>query len=271
MSTEPIDPKTSARAFYAAQLRRLRTEAKLTQPDLGGHPAVMVSGKLIGHVENCYRPPTRRLSQGLDRAFGLTDFFEGMYAAIKRESGPTSDFWEYAEYERIACSIKVYQNFLVNGLLQTEEYARELLSAGQRPEQANELVTTRMERQEILRRDDPPWVVVLLDESVIHRVVGDDGILKGQLQRLLEVMREPNVTLRVVPAGARIYPLSAFNVLAFHDALTVGYVDGVGKRGQLIEDRRQVRDTEVLFDRIGALALPTPDSEKLIRDALEDL
>lgn len=92
MSTEPIDPKTSARAFYAAQLRRLRTEAKLTQSELGGHPAVMVSGKLIGHVENCYRPPTRRLSQGLDRAFGLTDFFEGMYAAIKRESGPTSDF-----------------------------------------------------------------------------------------------------------------------------------------------------------------------------------
>lgn len=145
------------------------------------------------------------------------------------------------------------------------------MSAGQRPEQADELVTTRMERQEILNRDDPPWLVVLLDESVIHRVVGDDRILRGQLQRLLEAVREPNVTLRIVPFGARIYPLSAFNILAFHDAPTIGYVDGVGKRGQLIEDRRQVRDTEVLFDRIGALALPAPDPEKLIQKALEDL
>ncbi len=118
MSTEPIDPKSSARAFYAAQLKRLRTEAKLTQPELGSHPAVMVSGKLTGHVENCYRPPTRRLSQGLDRAFGLTDFFEGLYAAIKRESGPTSSFWDYEEYEGLASSIKCYENFVVTGLLQ---------------------------------------------------------------------------------------------------------------------------------------------------------
>lgn len=271
MSTEPIDPKSSARAFYAAQLKRLRTEAKLTQPELGGHPAVMVSGKLIGHVENCYRPPTRRLSQGLDRAFALTDFFEGMYAAIKRESGPTHDFWEYAEYEGLACSIKFYQSFLVNGLLQTEEYARELLSVGQRPDQVDRLVSTRMDRQEILHREEPPWLVVLLDESVIHRVVGNCGVQQRQLERLSEAAQEPTITVRIVPDGARIYPSGAFTLLAFDDAPSVCYAEGVGKRGQLIEDSRQVREIEVLFDQISGVALPVQDSEKLIQKALEDL
>jgi hypothetical protein len=104
----------------------------MTQADAGGHPDVMVSGKLIGAVENCYRPPTLRLSKGLDKAFGLVQFYEGIYASIKRESGIPSDFWEYTEQETLASFIKIYENFLITGLLQTKEYAREIVRAGLR-------------------------------------------------------------------------------------------------------------------------------------------
>ncbi|GAA4621414.1 helix-turn-helix transcriptional regulator [Actinoallomurus vinaceus] len=271
MSNEPIDPKSSARAFYAVQLKRLRTERKLTQAELGGHPAVMVSDKLIGHVENCYRPPTLRLSKGLDRAFDIREFFEGLYAAIKRESGIPSQFWDYAEQEALACGIKSYQNFLIQGLLQTEEYAREVLRVGQRPDRLDELVAARLNRQEILRGDVPPWLTVLLDESVIRRVVGDSGVMQRQLQHLLRLMQEPNITIRVVPAGAPVYLSGAFNLLSFHEGPGIAYVEGVGGHGQIIEPGRQVSDLEVLFDQAGAQALPVGDSAKLIQAVLEDL
>lgn len=271
MSSDPIDPKSSARAFYAVQLRRVRTEAGMTQPDVGGHPAVMVSGKLIGAVENLYRAPTRRLSTGLDQAFGLEEFFQGMYAAIKRESGVPADFWEYAEYEGLASSIKVYENFLVTGLLQTEEYAREVLRTRQREDRLGELVAARMERQEILRRDDPPWVVVLLDESVIRRVVGGPEVMRAQLERLLAAMREPNITIRIVPFGAPVYPATPFAVLGFPTRPDVGYVAGTNGLGQVIEPGDQVGGLGVEFDRVGSVALPVADSEKLIRTVLEDI
>jgi hypothetical protein len=206
MSSEPIDPLSSARAFYAVQLRRLRTEAKMTQSDAGGHPAVMVSGKLIGAVENCYRPPTLRLYQGLDKAFGLVQFFEGMYANIKRESGPTDEFWEYAEYEGLAISIKTYQNFLVPGLLQTEHYARGVLRTGQKEHNLDQLVALRLDRQDVLQRDDPPWLLALLDESVIRRIVSGADVMRGQLEHLLSAMDEPNIQPLVDVAVDRVEP-----------------------------------------------------------------
>jgi hypothetical protein len=130
MSSEPIDPTSSARAFYAVQLRRIRVAAKMTQADVGAHPAVMVSGKLIEAVENLRRAPTRRLSIGLDTALDLERFFLGLYAAIKRESGIPSEFLEYTEYEETASSIKDYENFLILGLLQTEEYDAPIYPSG---------------------------------------------------------------------------------------------------------------------------------------------
>src|SRR5512140_1048893 len=142
MSTAPIDPLSAARAFYAVQLRRLRTDAKLTQPELGQHPAVMVSGKLIGAVENLYRPPTLRLSRGLDVALGQDAFFEGIHAAIKRESGLPTGFFEYLELEALATMIETYENYVIDGLLQTEAYARAVMRAGQRDERLEELVAT---------------------------------------------------------------------------------------------------------------------------------
>jgi uncharacterized protein DUF5753 len=164
-----------------------------------------------------------------------------------------------------------YQNFLVAGLLQTEEYAREILRAGNRADQLDELVAIRMERQDILRRDDPPWLIVLLDESVVRRVVGNRDVMRRQLEHLLAVMNQPNVTLRIVPTAGGIYPVGAFNLLTFREETTVAYVEGVHGHGQLIDRGRQVCDLEVLFDQIGAVALPVAQSEKLIKVALEHL
>ncbi|RAY12194.1 hypothetical protein DPM19_26080 [Actinomadura craniellae] len=271
MSTPPIDPKSSARAFYAVQLRRVRTTAKMTQPQVGGLPEVMVSGKLIGHVENCYRLPSLRLSKGLDRAFGYEEFFESMYTAVMRESGLPAGFWEYIELEALANMIRMYDNFLVNGLLQTPDYAREVLRAGQKDDKLEELIKTRLARQEILRREDPPWLVALLDESVVRRTVGDRAVMKEQLEHLLRLAQEPNITIHIVPDGAPVYPEGAFHILGFRNEPDVGYVESAGGWGRVIERSEEVSEFGVLYEMIRSVALPAAGSERFIRTVLEGL
>jgi hypothetical protein len=103
-----LDPKKSARAFYARSLARERTRASLTQAALGGHPDVMVSGKLVGHIENGRRPPTLRISRGFDKALGLEDHFESLYELMVREEGEPPAIYEYYDLEDHASSIKAY-------------------------------------------------------------------------------------------------------------------------------------------------------------------
>jgi hypothetical protein len=84
-------------------------------------------------------------------------------------------FRDLVETERTAVSIQTYESYLVPGLLQTEEYARHAVSATRPMLSEDEIaraVTLRMTRQEILRRDEPPRLWAIIDESVLRREVG---------------------------------------------------------------------------------------------------
>jgi Domain of unknown function (DUF5753) len=270
--SENIDPKRSAQELYASALARERTRAKMTQAMLGQHPGVFVSPQQIGHLERCRRPPTLRLSKGFDTAFGLEEFFAGLYAAYVREEGTPPAFWEYAELESQASLIRMYANFLIVGLFQAEETTRTILRSGQKPEVLDQRVATRMERQEILHREDPPVVLVRLDEYALRRKVGDPETRRQQLQHLLNLMQRPNIDLVIVPDGAPIYPSTSFTILSFPDGHPdIGYVDSVDGRGSIIEPGPQLTELAVTFERIGSNSLPIADSEKMIRALLEDI
>ncbi|WP_119727789.1 helix-turn-helix domain-containing protein [Thermomonospora amylolytica] len=266
-----LDPKKSARAFYARSLARERARAGLTQAALGAHPAVMVSGKLVGHIENCRRPPTLRISRAFDRALNLEEHFEGLYALMVREEGEPPAIYEYYDLEDQASSIKAYDSLWINGLLQTEETAREILRAGQGEDRLEELVAARMERQAILRRETPPWLMVAMDEFVLRRIVGSRDVTRRQLEHLLTVMEESDVSIVIVPRDAPIHPSGSFTLLELPDGLNVGYVEGAAGQGRLLGPGQPVRNLGLLLDRIASTALPVTDSEKLIRSALEDL
>lgn len=98
--------------------------------------------------------------------------------------------------ERKAVRIHGWQPFVVPGLLQTEEYARELIRVSRPQDSAaavEELVAARMERQAILTGDDPPMLWYVLDEGILHRVVGSVEVMDVQLDRLatLRSLRQP--------------------------------------------------------------------------------
>jgi hypothetical protein len=97
-----------------------------------------------------------------------------LYALIQRNAYPAW-FSPVVPLERKAVRIHGWEPFVVPGLLQTEEYARELIRVSRPQDSAatvEELVTARMERQAILARDDPPMLWYVLDEGILHRMVG---------------------------------------------------------------------------------------------------
>jgi transcriptional regulator with XRE-family HTH domain len=118
----------------------------------------------------------------------------------------------YADYiglEAGAQSISDYGLALVPGLLQTPDYAREVLRASAlmlTPQVVETRLQARMARQQLLSASGGPSFVAVLDESVLHRVVGSAAIMFGQLKRMIEMAQWPNVTIRIVPYEAGIVP-----------------------------------------------------------------
>ena len=101
-------------------------------------------------------------------------------------------------------ALRWYEHALVPGLLQTEKYARAVLSTRPKSteDEIDELLAARMTRREILSRDDPPLLYVLLNEEVLHRPVVSDDVMRAQSLHLAEMSRRPNITVQVVPYTA---------------------------------------------------------------------
>jgi transcriptional regulator with XRE-family HTH domain len=260
-----VDPTASAAALYAHKLRWHRDAKGWTQDSLADR--VGCTGDLISKLETAKRSATLEMSRRFDRLFGLEEYFEDLQPLAARELA-LGWFRPFLEAEAAADSLHVFEPMLVTGLLQNEEYARVVLSAGNHPDKVEQLVATRMQRQEVLRRDDPPWLVVLLAEYAIRRMVGGPQVMRPQLQHLLDAMHEPNITVQIVPETAPVYLSGAFTLVGFADGSEVAYAE---TSGDLTKDPYQVRRRKVRFDAIRVEALPVSDSGKLMRLSLEEM
>jgi Domain of unknown function (DUF5753) len=106
--------------------------------------------------------------------------------------------------ERGTATILQYSVQLVPGLLQTEAYAREVLSAIPPGLDIERRVEFRMRRQKLLTDEQAPRLWVVLDEAVLRRPVGGEEVMDEQLQRLIDAAALPNVTLQVLPFTADV-------------------------------------------------------------------
>ncbi len=132
----------------------------------------------------------------------------------------TLPYSDYVGLEAVAASISDYGLAIVPGLLQTAEYARAILSAAVpawEPRIVEERVRARLARQQLLFAEAGPSFEAVLDESVLHRVVGGPAVMLTQLRRLLEMSELPAVTIRVVPYDAGAVPagVNKFVILQF--------------------------------------------------------
>lgn len=152
-------------------------------------------------------------------------------AARKREApSRVADFAQsYVTYERAATEVCYYDGYLVPALLQTERYARAVLTTS-RSQHIEERIAERIRRRDVLAREDPPTIRVLLGEAVLHQQVAGEDALLEQLRHLLTVGELSNVSIRIVPftAGAHWMLGVGFTFLRLHaPELTRVYIEGL--------------------------------------------
>lgn len=179
----------------------------------------------------------------------------------------------YIGLEGGAASIRNFEPVVVPGLLQTEEYARAMFKGGPAElerEDVERRVEVRLARQQILTRDDRPRLWAVIDEAVIHRLVGGPAVMRAQLKHLIDTTEQGKTTIQVVPyrAGAHAGTTGPFVILDFHEPTDpeVVYVETLA--GDIyLEERADVNRYTLAFDRLLAAALHPNDSVRLIEQA----
>ncbi|MFI9766986.1 helix-turn-helix domain-containing protein [Streptomyces sp. NPDC052415] len=262
-----LDPSASPLDYYGCELRRAREAAGLTLAQLGS--IVFCTGSLIGQIETALKVPQREFSERVDAALGTGGTFSRLVGLVLRSQLP-SWFQPFAELESRATSVATFQTQVVYGLLQTPAYARAVLQAGW-ADGLDEQVAARLERQRVLRREDPPWIWVVLDEVVLHRPFGSDGVMREQLTHLLDLQERRQVRVQVLPLGIGNHPATAgsFTVLRFDSDPAISYSENYDK-GYMTANPDVVRDCSHRYDHLQAAALSIEDSAALIARVREE-
>jgi transcriptional regulator with XRE-family HTH domain len=179
----------------------------------------------------------------------------------------------YIGLEQHASSISSYTMQYLPALLQTEDYARAIITA-LAPQIEREILKERIEarlrRQQVLSGPGKPRYAVLLDEAVLHRPVGGRAVMHEQLNKVLTMIRAHQVELRILPfeRGASVAQDSNFVLLQFNEPgpVPVVYVEGLATY-RLLEDKRKVDRYSDEIERLKQSALDVGQSVARIEQA----
>ncbi|MFV2179275.1 helix-turn-helix domain-containing protein [Actinomadura sp. LOL_016] len=181
----------------------------------------------------------------------------------------------YLSLEDEASQIREWQPQVVPGLLQTPDYAREVVMAFTADASDGERrVAARMTRRSILSRSNAPDLHVVLDEAILCRQIGGPQTMRGQLDSLLVDARRPNVTLQVLPFGAGRHPglNGDFVVLTFEVGLDpdIAYLETPG--GDIyLESEEDVARRRVAFDELSEVAMSPDESQTRLEHAAREI
>lgn len=260
----------SGLALFAAELQAARAKAGMSQEDLAAR--LSYSPSQVAMVEGMRRAPVLQFAQKCDEVFDAPGTFVRLQMHARATPLP-SWFRPYAEIEATATQLRSWQPMVMDGLLQTEDYARAILAVqpNTTEDELEEMVAARMARQVILDRAQPPLLWVLLDEAVMIRQVGSAKIMHEQLLHLTDMSHRPNITIQVVPlsAGAHSGLLGAFAVAEAAGVARAAYLE-TPTQGFIVETPATVDEIMLTFDTLRSEALPHGASSDLIAKRVED-
>ncbi|GAA4002539.1 MULTISPECIES: helix-turn-helix domain-containing protein [Streptomyces] len=129
---------------------------------------------------------------------------KGWWSAYKKRR--SLDALNTAELEANCTALRMHQPMFIPGLFQTDDYAQAIFdSPGLGFEDSEGALEFRMERQQVITRQDPPSVHAVIHESALHMRFGGAKVLREQLLHLIELARLPNVTIQIYPFSAQPY------------------------------------------------------------------
>jgi transcriptional regulator with XRE-family HTH domain len=200
-----------ARTALGKRLRELRQQAGLTGKQLA--ESLPWPPSKVSKLENGRQTPTDADINDWTRATGTEGEAEGLLASLHTlevqhaewrrqfKTGLSAHQNEIAELDARTKLFRVFEATVIPGLLQTAEYARARFAQGiamfKAPNDINEAVRARAQRQEILYRPDKRFHFVLTEAAIRFRLASPDVTL-GQLDRLVSLSSLSNVRLGII-------------------------------------------------------------------------
>jgi transcriptional regulator with XRE-family HTH domain len=283
------------RRRLGAELRTLRDRTGLTIEDVAKELECSISK--ISRLETGQGIPKSRDVRDLLDRYGVTDQAHRDRLMRWVRDGQRQGWWHdysdvlapdpedplvpdnlsrFVALEQDASEVRSFETTVVPGLLQTEDYARAVLSTTSTAdrEATDRLVELRMRRQDRLYADEDPLTVhMVLDEALLRRPIGGEQVMRAQLKRLLADAQRPNITIQVLPLsiGAHRAMDGSFVVLAFPDSDDNDLVYVEGHLGDLyLEKEHDVEVYEQIFDALVDLCLSAEQSVTFVGKFLLD-
>lgn len=282
-------PKSVYRRQLSAQLKELHDQSGKTLAEVG--QVIEVNQGSLSRIMNGDRGTSPVLVKAMLDCYGVTDpaVREDILDLVRADQAQKQKWWRkysavinttqyggYLELEQSATTLRSYEPLLIPGLLQTADYAHQVITAMRvdlDAKQVEALVDVRMKRQALLAGDDAPKLWAVIDEAALRRISGAPDVLKGQVEHLLDLEPRTNITLQLLPFDAGFHPglYGSFMLMGFPEPNPdVVWVENLTNSVYFEGSEDVGRYTEV-FDHLRATALGPPETRSRIKEMIKEL
>lgn len=264
-------PSATMRMF-GSQLKMWRTRAGVSREQLGEESGY--SPDMVCAVEQGNRMPPVSVIRAAEDLCGAGPFLRDAADKIVVNKFPDW-FEEYVQYEADAVCLGLYENHVVPGLFQTEEYARAVF-LNEYPrldeDEVEQRLAARMARQALLSRTPLPMISAVIEEVTLHRWIGGREVMRGQIARLVEIAEMRHVEVQVMPTRCESHTGLAgpMYLVETADQLRLAYSEAQ-EGSVLISDPKVVGMVNQRYAMLRSQALTPEDSLSLLRTTLGEV
>ncbi len=287
MTVESGGGPTVRRILLGSLLRRLREDKGISREEAGY--SIRASESKISRLELGRVSFKERDVADLLTLYGVMDEAErAPLMALVREAN-TPGWWQnftdvlpswfqpYIGLEEAATLIRTYEIQFIPGLLQTEDYARAVITQGNsgvRSDTIERRISVRMNRQKLLARPTHPRLWVVIDEAALRRPLGGPKVMRAQLEHLIKLAGQPNLSLQIMPFrfGGHAAEGGAFSILRFPEADLPDVVYLEQLAGAVYLDKREDVDRYMeAMDRLCVDSVPPAASIDVLNTIISEL
>lgn len=270
----------------AAELRRRREGLAISREEVAARTGI--NEATLYRIETArVRPQRRTLTTLLDLYGVRAPEKQEMLALLQEDAAQQwlrpyhrqlpEEYTAYISFEAEALEIRNYESLFIPGLLQTEDYARAVISGSLTEADGATVerhVQARMERTAVLTKDDPLRLRTIVDEAALRRMVGGPHVMGHQLDHLVDLASRSTVTLQVIPfsVGAHAGMPGSFVLMDFVDVgePEIVYLDSMA--GELfLESEADLRRYGVMFDSLRVRALTHELTMRMLAELREEI
>jgi transcriptional regulator with XRE-family HTH domain len=285
--SEPRSAPTVGQVVLGRRLQDLRERAGLKREEAAR--ILRVAPATVRRMETAEVALKIPYLQLLLKSYGVPDGEADAFVTLAEEANRPG-WWQrfhdilpgwfsmYVSLEGAASLIRSYEPHFVPGLLQTENYTRAVMRSGAigqtRPDDIDRHVDLRMQRQHLLTREDAPRLWVVMEETALRRPVGGPEVMRAQVDRLLEAMQLPHVTLQIAEFASGPHPgtygpfvLFRFAMPELPDMVYSEYLTGA----VYLDARAEVATHLEVMDRMAAGAATARRTKEILRDFRKEL